>query len=248
MLEIALCDDDPSITARLAAILENNARLLPEPFHVQVFNEGAMLLAALPFDIIFLDIELGDTTGIMVAEEIRKRYEYTVLIFVSAHEEYCKELFRFDTTAFLGKPFNSAQVVELLPRIYKKFHIFSKTFSYRIKDTVCRVLLSDILFFETQGHQVELVTRDKRDRFYGKLDEVSATLNHPGFMRTHHSFLVNLDNVERFTNNTLVMPGGYILPIAQRKQAEMRRKMMDYYNIKADGGQDAGSDISNTTA
>jgi DNA-binding LytR/AlgR family response regulator len=102
-----------------------------------------------------------------------------------------------------------------------------------MKDTVCRALVSDILFFETQGHQVELVTRDRRDRFYGKLDEVSATLNYPGFMRTHHSFLVNLDNVERFTNNTLVMPGGYILPIAQRKQSEMRRKMMDYYNGKA---------------
>jgi DNA-binding LytR/AlgR family response regulator len=161
---------------------------------------------------------------------------------VSAHEEYCKELFRFDTTAFLGKPFHSAQVAELLPRIYKKFHISSKTFSYRIREMVCRVLLSDILFFETQGHQVELVTRDRRDRFYGKLDEVSATLKHPGFMRTHHSFLVNLDNVERFTNNMLILPNGYILPIAQRKQAEMRRKMMDYYNIK-----DA-SDIDNTTA
>jgi DNA-binding LytR/AlgR family response regulator len=243
MLEIAICDDDPSITAHLAEILENNARLLPEPFKVQVFSEGMALLAGLPFDIVFLDIELGDTTGIMVAAEIRKQYEHTVLIFVSAHEEYCKELFRFDTTAFLEKPFGAAQVVELLPRIYRKFHVSSKTFSYRMKDVVSRVLLSDILFFETQAHLVELVTRDKRDRFYGKLDTVAATLNNPGFMRTHHSFLVNLDNVERFTNTSLILPGGYILPIAQRKQAETRRKMMDYYNIKT-SGSDAGNTIT----
>jgi DNA-binding LytR/AlgR family response regulator len=242
MLEIAICDDDPSIIAYLAAILERNADLLPEPFHIRLFNQGAALLAALPFDIIFLDIELGDTTGIRAAEEIRKGYEQTVLVFVSAHESYCKELFRFDTAGFLGKPVDSAQLRELLPRIYKKLHVPSATFTYRTKDAVCRTPVSDILFFETHGHQVEMHTRDKRGCFYGKLDEISATLNHPGFMRVHHSFLVNLDNVERFDTNTLVLPGGYILPIAQRRQKEMRHRMMDYYNVKA-----SGSDADNTT-
>jgi hypothetical protein len=41
---------------------------------------------------------------------------------------------------------------------------------------------------------------------------------------------VNLDSVERFTTNSLVMSGGYILPIAQRRQKETRRRIMDCYN------------------
>jgi hypothetical protein len=36
--------------------------------------------------------------------------------------------------------------------------------------------------------------------------------------------------VERFENNTLAMIGGHILPIAQRKQKEIRQIIMDYYN------------------
>ncbi|MDR3303821.1 MAG: LytTR family DNA-binding domain-containing protein [Treponema sp.] len=234
MLEIAICDDDPAVTAYLSVLLERNAGLLPEPFHIHLFNDGTTFVAALPFDVIFLDIELGDTTGIIVAEEIRKKYAQTVLVFVSAHESYCKELFRFDTTAFLGKPCDEAQVRDLLSRLCKKLFVPRTTFTYRTKNTLCRVAVKDILFFETHTRQVELVTLHSRERFYGKLDAVEATLKCPSFTRTHHSFLVNLDNVERFTNNTLIMSGGFILPIAQRRHKETHRSIMDYYN--ADNG------------
>jgi DNA-binding LytR/AlgR family response regulator len=233
MIEIAICDDDLSITAYLEALLERNAGLLPEPFRVQLFTQGAALLAALPFDIIFLDIKLEDTTGIRVAEEIRKLYENTILVFASAHESYCKDLFRFDTAAFLSKPIEDAHVQELLPRLYKKYqglNTSGRTFTYRVKDAVCRVLMRDIIFFESKTRQIKVVTQDKQDLFYGKLDELELSLNHPGFMRIHQSFLVNLDKVDRFTSNTLILSGDYVLPIAQRKQKETHQKIMDYYN------------------
>jgi DNA-binding LytR/AlgR family response regulator len=229
MLKIALCDDDPSISVFLKELLERNAALMPEAFHICTFTEGTALLAALPFDVIFLDIELGDTTGIRAAEEIRAENENTVLVFVSAHESYCKELFCFDTTAFLGKPIEEEAVRELLPRIGKRLKSPQKTFSYRVNARVYRLSVADILFFETKARRIEVVTRQKRDLFYGKLDEVEASLKHPGFVRIHHSFLVNLDNVERFSNTALIMPGGYTLSIAQRKQGEIYQKIMDYY-------------------
>jgi DNA-binding LytR/AlgR family response regulator len=238
MFEIAICDDDPSITVAIADTLKRNAGLLPEPFHIQLFAKGTDLIAALPFDIIFLDIELGDTTGIWAAGEIRKRYEETALVFVSAHETYCKELFRFDTIAFLGKPINELQLQELLPRIAKKLTARTKMFTYRVKDTLCRVPVPDILFFESKARQIEIVTQQKREFFYGKLDEVETVfkeqLKHLGFVRIHHSFLANLDNVERFENNTVIMTGNYILPVAQRKQKEIRQLIMDYYNTDED--------------
>jgi DNA-binding LytR/AlgR family response regulator len=230
MLEIAVCDDDPSICVFLKDLLERNAALLPEAFRIHSFTEGTALLAALPFDVIFLDIELGDTSGIRAAEEIRAKDENTVLVFVSAHESYCKELFRFDTTAFLGKPVEEDAVRELLPRLAKRLKISQKTFSYRVSARVYRLPAEDILFFETKARKIEVVTREKKDVFYGKLDEVEASLKNPGFVRIHHSFLVNLDNVEHFSNTALIMPGGYTLPVAQRKQAEIHQKIIDYYN------------------
>jgi DNA-binding LytR/AlgR family response regulator len=153
MLEIAICDDDPSITGFLETTLRASGGLLPEPLHIRVFHEGAAVLAALknnvPFDIIFLDIELGDTTGIVVAEEIRKTFEHMILVFVSAHESYCKQLFRFETTAFLSKPIDEAEVKKLLLRIYKKLRNPRQMFVYQVMDNICRIPLDEILYFES---------------------------------------------------------------------------------------------------
>jgi DNA-binding LytR/AlgR family response regulator len=229
MIEIAICDDDSAITASIAAILRRNAGIMPKPLHIQKFSTGRALIKALPFDIIFLDIELGDTTGILAAEEIRNRCADLTLVFVSAHESYCKELFRFDTTAFLSKPIDEKEVQELLSRLSQKFSLPRKIFSYRVKENMRRIPLADILYFESKARLVTIVAREKQEVFYGKLDEVAKDINSPNFVRIHKSFLVNLDNIERFENNSLIINSGHILPIAQRKQREIRRIIMDYY-------------------
>jgi DNA-binding LytR/AlgR family response regulator len=193
-----------------------------------------------PFDIIFLDIELGDTTGIAVAEQIRTETDHRfderpALVFVSAHESYCKELFQFDTTAFLSKPIDADAVKSLLLKVYKQLRNPRQVFTYRFNDTMFRTPLGDILFFKSRVHKIEMVTKADVKPFYGKLDEVEAQLKHPGFVRIHHSLLVNLDNVERFEKGALFLPGDRSLPLARGKQKEVRRKIMDYYTGDAGG-------------
>ncbi|GHV42416.1 DNA-binding response regulator [Spirochaetia bacterium] len=245
MIEIALCDDDPAITGFLESTLKGFGYLLPEPMHIQVFHQGAAILETLkneagdtgvpPFDIIFLDIELGDTTGIVVAEQIRKQYKSPTLIFVSAHESYCKQLFHLDTTAFLSKPIDETEVKSLLLRIYRHLRNPQQVFMYHIKEDVFRTPLEDILFFETKLRKIEMTTKQGTVTFYGKLGEIEARLKHPGFIRIHHSLIVNLDNVERFEKNTLAFPGGLSLALARNRQKEIRRKIMDYYTGTSGG-------------
>jgi DNA-binding LytR/AlgR family response regulator len=192
---------------------------------------------------------LGDTTGIAVAEQIRKDADLRsvrsnavpVLVFVSAHESYCKQLFRFDAAAFLSKPINEAEVKSLLLRVYRRLRNPRQMFMYYIKDEMFRIPLADILFFESKVHKIEMVTKADSIKpsvraFYGKISEIEARLKHPGFIRTHHSMLVNLDNVERFEKNALFLPGGYRLPLARNKQKEVRRKIRDYFKGISRGG------------
>jgi DNA-binding LytR/AlgR family response regulator len=249
-LEIALCDDDPSITGFLEAALKDCAGLLPETMHIQVFHRGAAVLAALkrkargphgglgphsgPFDIIFLDIELGDTTGIAVAEQIRAEADQgsdadPVLVFVSAYESYCKQLFRYHAAAFLSKPIDRAEVRSTLLRVYKELRNPRQVFVYKSNDDMFLTHLADILYFESKLRKIEMVTKDGVKSFYGKLDEVEAQIKHPGFIRTHNSMLVNLDNVRRIEKNTLFFPGGLSLILVRGRIKELRNKISDYY-------------------
>jgi DNA-binding LytR/AlgR family response regulator len=248
MIEIAICDDDPAITGVLETLIKASGHLLPEPVHIRVFHRGEALLAALnqntggdgdppaaPFDIVFLDIELGDTTGIEVAEHIRHGTaadgdgEGPALVFVSAHEAYCKELFQFDPAAFLPKPLDQEAAQAVLLRAYKKARPPRLVFVYHFNNNVYHLHLADILYFESKAHKIEIVTRTETRTFVGKLDEVEAQLRHPAFVRIHHSLLVNLANLERFEKSVLHLPGGRALPLVQNRQKEVRRKITDYY-------------------
>jgi DNA-binding LytR/AlgR family response regulator len=166
--------------------------------------------------------------------------ETPALIFVSAYESYCKQLFQFDTAAFLSKPIDKAEVAPLLLRVYKKVRNPRRMFVYRCNNDMRRIALGDILYFESKLRKIEMVTKTgviepSVRAFYGKLDEVEAQLKHPGFIRIHHSMLVNLDNVDRLEKNTLIFPGGRTLPLARSKQKEVRSKISDYFTFTAGG-------------
>jgi DNA-binding LytR/AlgR family response regulator len=250
MIEIAICDDDPTITGLLERTLQEAGHLLPEPLHIRTFYQGEAALAAIkqeagdssgrPFDIIFLDIELGDTTGIAVAEQIRSEAghgadRYPTLVFVSAYESYCKQLFQFDAAAFLSKPIDRAEVKAVLLQAYKKLRNPRQVFVYQFNGGISRIPLGDILYFESRMHKIEIVTKNEVKSFYGKIDEVEAQLRDPGFVRIHHSMLVNLENAERLEKNTLSFSGGRTLPLARGRQKEVRQKIMDYYRNSPNG-------------
>jgi DNA-binding LytR/AlgR family response regulator len=240
MLEVAICEDEPLLARSLERLLQDSAHVIPEPLHIRVFYKGADLLAALsgetavPFDILFLDIELGDTTGIAIAAEVRKHFESAILIFVSAHESYCKDLFRYDTFDFLSKPVDALQLQDALRRSYRRLKKPSLFFSYRAKNETYRIPFAEILYFENILRKVRIVTLQGEREFYGKIDEVEAGLRREYmaqacFVRAHYSMLVNLEHVEKIAkNNTLVMYGGRSVPLSRARADEVRRQIMEY--------------------
>jgi DNA-binding LytR/AlgR family response regulator len=246
LIEAAICDDEPLLAGALERLLRDSAHVIPEPLRITVFTRGEDLRAALsagdspiPFDMLFLDIELGPSeaaaNGIAIAAEIRKRSDTAILIFVSAHEAYCKELFRYDTFDFLSKPVDALQLQDALRRAYQRLKKPSFFFSYRIKNETYRVPFPEILYFEITLHKVRIVTRQGEREFYGKLDDVEAGLGREnpgqsGFVRVHHSLLVNLEHVEKIAkNNTLVLWGGRTVHLSRTYAGKVRQHMMAYF-------------------
>jgi CheY-like chemotaxis protein len=126
-INIALCDEDPAITAQLKTLLNSRRHLLRGPLHIRCFHQGVALCAALtpkagdpwriPFDIIFLAL---DTVNLAAAEHIRAEYETPLLVFMSADDSCCKDLFDFQPCAFLSKPLAEADLTEVLRQISQR--------------------------------------------------------------------------------------------------------------------------------
>lgn len=108
MLKIAICDDDVKMTGRLDTVLEEIAKRNFVKIDTEVFLDGGELEKAVEekmyFDIIFLDIEMGDEDGITAARKIRETDRNVLIIYVTSHESYMQESFSVRPFRFVVKP------------------------------------------------------------------------------------------------------------------------------------------------
>lgn len=106
MLRICICDDDAAARAQLEELVG------------QYFNGRAFLLtthsgytdfltAKQHLDLLLMDIDLGDGSGIELAKGVKHADSSTCVIFVTAHPEYVEESFEAEPVYFLVKPIRS---------------------------------------------------------------------------------------------------------------------------------------------
>ncbi|GAB1476685.1 hypothetical protein MASR2M70_15210 [Bacillota bacterium] len=85
----------------------------------------------------------------------------------------------------------------------------------------------DILYFESEGRKVHVHTKERRISFNGCMEEIRAKLD-GRFFNCHGSYEINLTKVIRFNGSLIEMEGGKVLPVSQRRSAELRRSYQAY--------------------
>ncbi|MBK8686504.1 MAG: response regulator transcription factor [Bacteroidetes bacterium] len=190
-------------------------------------------------DIVLLDVEMDDGTGFDLAARIEEHHFQ--LIFVTAHDKYAVDAFRFSAIDFLLKPVHPEHLQRSIERasVRMEEHDLKKQIQFLLtqmngrQDTEKRIVLrdvqnvyfikvKDILYCEAErtytrffisGHDPILVSRN--------LKEYESILEPLGFIRTHHSYLANPEKIEVFdkTNGgVLILENGHQVPLSQRKK------------------------------
>lgn len=236
MINIAICDDDIYFTAELERILYNLSDQIYDEMRITRCYSGERLAASLrkgrKFDFIFLDIELGDLSGIEVGKIIRDELhnESIMIVFVSGKEEYAMELFSIRPLNFLIKPLNPDKVKEVFFKGLELSNKFEKLFEYKVGFLIKKRYLKNIIYFESYGKEIHIVTTEGTDIFYFTLKRIYEELKNFNFFYCHKSYLVNYYNIKEFYYDKLVMINNVTIPIAQPRRKDIRRMQNDIEN------------------
>lgn len=107
MIEIAICDDEVYMTSEIEEMLHNLCELYNVALEIDVFYDGATLVDYIEmgtnYDIIYLDIEMKQN-GVEAARRIRKMDTNVLIIYVTSHESFAKEVFEVSAYRFITKP------------------------------------------------------------------------------------------------------------------------------------------------
>lgn len=232
MLKIAICDDNYEICSNIERMILDIQKNYETKFSIEIFYSGESLLDFIKrehaFDIIFLDIELGTTTGIKVATAIREEFDDHIskIVFITAKDGYETRLFDIQPLNFIKKPIDKAKVHKCIDLALKLLQMENSVFQYKKDYNINKVRVKDIVYFEKVGRKTKIVMTDREDSFNETISKVNERLP-KNFVETHCSYTVNFDKIVKLNAHYVVMTNDKQIPISQRNLKTIRQMLMD---------------------
>lgn len=221
-MQIAICDDEKEIRDMLA---EKIQRLYPQAI-LSFYSSGEELLTAHSQpDILLLDIQLSGKNGMETAGDFRRNHKNTILIFVTAWEEYVWQAFDVGAFHYLVKPFDDIKFEEVLKNAagelanktggeHDPAGTGSRSLLIKAGGRHIAVDLEDIVYAEVFDRKVILHTINEDIEYYGKMKELAAKAGE-NFYRSHRAYLVNFHYVRRYDATTVYLQKGQALMAKQ---------------------------------
>lgn len=178
MYNIGICDDGRNICSSI----ENMILLYTKEREIQadtkIWYTGEGLCSYLKqdnhLDILFLDIELFELTGIEVGKFIRNQLENREMqiVYISGKTSYAQQLFKTQPMDFLIKPITQPQINEVMDLAVKIIGKNSGTFEFKYGREHYYVSYGEIMYFVSEGRKIKIITPRQEKEFYGKIQEL----------------------------------------------------------------------------
>ena len=177
--------------------------------------EAMVFLKKEPVDLLFLDIQMPDLSGLEFSKMIPKD---TRVIFTTAFDQYALEGFKVEALDYLLKPFDYAEFLvaankaniwfELVKRQKQNILSEEKEFLFvKSEYKRLRIKLVDVLYFEGLRDYIKIWLKDNPKPILTlmSLKTLEAELPETHFMRVHRSFIISLDNINVIERNQILI-------------------------------------------
>jgi len=165
-------------------------------------------------DVVFLDVEMPEMTGVECARAIEDMNPNIIIIFATAHDSYMSDAFEVYAFDYLIKPFKVERVIQTLERARER--LISRTRSVtmpvskpksvsgrmmlRHREGVTFVNLQDVLLVQREDRSTVLYTaNNERYVTNDTLGEMEEKLPSDVFFRCHKSYIINLNRIKDIT-------------------------------------------------
>ncbi len=232
-----IIDNEPYVVDAMKQLI---AAYCPE---IKVLGSGGTIKKALELisiykiDLLFLDVELDDGTGIDLLRKLDKP-EFSI-VFVTAYDQYAVQAFRFAAADYLLKPLDPDDLIKAVNKVKESRYSLSQKLKMEVllnnvddltqrhrkiiivnRESVHALHVERIFYLKADGAYTEFHTTQGRIISSKNLKAYEELLSKHHFFRTHHSFLVNLRYLVRFDklDSVLILDNGTSIPVSQRKR------------------------------
>lgn len=230
-MRIAICDDEEKYRIQLKTILDK--LLINTDDDIETFDDGRYLAAAfreVPFDLIFLDIEMPSVDGITLAKKIRSLSDKVNIVFLTGHIEYALEGYEVNALRYLTKPVDIDKLKEVLSYVRSKMGS-SKQIIVKEDGEEILININDVIYIESMNQNVGIVTNSGTHVIRYNIGDFEEQLRNDGFFRIHRGYLIPLSKVKKLVKNDVVLEGRdgeILLPVSRGNIRPLKEALYSY--------------------
>lgn len=152
-------------------------------------------------DLLIADIEMPELSGYELADIIHTHALDIMVIFVTGHSGYAVHAFELNVHDYIMKPYSKERLISSVKKLVARQQ--RKELSGRIfvkqKSDIYIILKKDIIFIERSGRATTIYTKNDKIKTYQTLNELEGELRDRSFIRSHRSFIVNIQYILNFS-------------------------------------------------
>lgn len=184
-------------------------------------KEALKHLHKFPVDLIFLDIEMPNTTGLDFCKNLPPNCQ---VIFTTAYAEYAVEAFAVNAVDYLLKPFSFERFLAAVQKVKQEPQAKEEQYlSIRADYKLHRLKFENILLIEGLDDYVKFHLKNAPTiTARSSLKNVLEKLPSSEFIRVHRSFIVPVSNIKSYVNKNLHI-GDFVIPVGDTYKNDLRR-------------------------
>ncbi len=245
MITATIVDDEPFCCEALATLLE---RYCPDVKVLDICYSAASALQSVRDQkpqILFLDIEMPNMNGFELLEKL-PAVDFK-LIFTTSYDQYAIKAIRFSALDYLLKPIDreelqkavqkvvnhmkqplTQQIEILLQKIHQPYIAVNKI-AIPTMEALQMIFVESIISCAADSNYTTLYLKNKQKIIASRtLKEIEEMLEDYSFVRVHHSFLINLNEVDKYIKGEggyLIMSDGSNVDVSRSRKEMLLKKL-----------------------
>ena len=206
--------------------------------------EALQLVQAGGIDLVFLDIQMPDLTGIQFLKIANNKAKY---ILTTAYSQYALESYDLNVSDYLLKPIAFDRFYKAVEKVHNQHKSNTETvvvatpapvvapvaaaiqpvqdfIFVKTEHKIQKIELSDILYIEGLKDYISIFTKNERVITLQNMKKMEETLPSTQFIRVHKSYIIALDKIESIERSRITICGK-IIPIGDTYRDEFFKRI-----------------------
>ena len=155
-VNFAICDDSVVDSNYVKELVTQWANDKKYQFNIDVFSSAEAFMFHYvenkEYDVLLLDIEMGNMDGVTLARQIRKSNKSVQIVFITGYSDYIAEGYDVEALHYLMKPLKKEKLYDVLDRAVNKIKQNEKHLVLNTFDEMIRIPLHEIIYINPLNH------------------------------------------------------------------------------------------------